>query len=483
MNGSTTDSASQRPRVVVVGGGIAGLATAFRLLRLADDASTSIDLTLLESSDRVGGTIETARHDGLTMERGPDSMITDKPWGVELCEELGLGDRLLPTSPDHRGSFIARGGSLHRVPEGFHLMAPSRMWPFLTSRLLSVPGKLRMAADLVIPPRRDDGESDESLAAFVRRRLGREALERVAQPMVGGIYTADPERLSLRATMPRFLDMERKHGSVIRAMVAGRRALDAVGTARGPRYELFVAFRDGMEELPRRLLERLPGGSVRLGCPVDSIARDGERWCVSIPGESIVADAVCVAAPAHAAARMLRDAAPELATEVAAIEYASTATVNLTCARKDIAHPLDGFGFVVPASEGRATLACSFSSVKYAGRAPQGRVLLRAFVGGALSPQRFELDDRAMIAAVLADLRELVGLRGEPHETLVSRYPQAMPQYHVGHLDRMARIDGLLARLPRLEVTGSGYRGTGIPDCIRGANEAAARLLCAVGAA
>ncbi|RMD84177.1 MAG: protoporphyrinogen oxidase, partial [Candidatus Dadabacteria bacterium] len=355
---------NRRPSVVVVGAGIAGLATAYRLTRLAAERRIDLDLTVLEAEERAGGNIESVARDGLVLECGPDSIITEKPWGVALCREVGLEERLIPTDPNHRGSFVVRGRRLYPVPDGFHLLAPSKIRPFVTSRLFSVGGKLRMACEPLIPPRREGG--DESLASFVRRRLGREALDRIAQPMVGGVYTADPEHLSLQATMPRFLDLERKYGSVIRGMMkAARQARSAVGTARGPRYDLFVALEGGLEELPRRLLELLPPGSLRTRSPVARIRRERRRWIVDTAEDSIAADAVCLAVPAHAAARILVSEAPKLAAELEPIPYASAATVNLIYRREQIGHSLEGFGFVVPAIERRSILACTFGSQKY----------------------------------------------------------------------------------------------------------------------
>jgi oxygen-dependent protoporphyrinogen oxidase len=339
-----------------------------------------------------------------------------------------------------------------------------------------------------VPARRDD--ADESLASFVRRRLGEEALARVAQPMVGGIYTADPERLSLRATMPRFADMEREHGSVVRALVAARRRAtgaqahttergarqNAIGSASGPRYELFVALRKGMAVLPRTLAESLPADTIAFQRSVSAIERAGDAWRLATSTGPVKADAVCLALPSYVAADVLESVSSELASELEAIEHASTATVTLAWRRDDISHALDGFGFVVPAVERRTTLACTFSSVKFAGRAPAGHVLLRAFVGGALAPENFALDDDVMTGAVVSDLRDLIGVRRPPMWSIVSRFPRSMPQYHVGHLDRVRRIEAALAGLPGLVLAGNAYIGAGIPDTIRSANAAAERL-------
>jgi oxygen-dependent protoporphyrinogen oxidase len=295
--------------------------------------------------------------------------------------------------------------------------------------------------------------------------------------MVGGIYTADPEKLSLAATMPRFIEMEQRHGSVIRGMIAARRQRDtAVGHARGPRYELFVALREGMAELPRRLLELLPPGAVRFGCGVRRIQPQGRAWRVATDSESFEADAVCIAAPAYAAAGMIDGFAPALARELSAIEYASSATVNLVFDRGDVGDPLAAFGFVVPAIERLPLIACTYSSRKYARRAPADKVLLRAFVGGALFPEHLERTDARIVEDVHACLARLLRISASPRDAVVTRWPRSMPQYHVGHLARVERIEMELRTFPALALAGNAYRGTGIPDTVRVADDAARRL-------
>ena len=472
-----------RPRrVCVVGGGISGLAAAYELTRRRDPTAPAPEVLLLEASPRLGGTVRTERRDGFLLEHGPDSFISEKPEALALAREIGLASRLLETNAAHRRSFIVRGGRLRPVPEGFHLLAPARVWPFVTTDIFSWAGKARMALDLFLPRRAPEGEDDdESLAAFVRRRFGREALERMAQPMVGGIYTADPERLSLRATMPRFLEMERAHRSVILALWRARRGANGAreGTS-GARYGLFLSFDDGMQVLTDRLAALLPEGTARLNTRVVAASPDAatQRWRLrTAAGETLTADALCLALPAYASAELLRETDAELADELAAIPYASTATVNLAYRRTDVPHPLDGFGFVVPFAERRAALACTFSSVKFAGRAPEGRVLLRAFVGGALQPEMFALDEGEMLARVREDLRALLGVSAPPLFAEVARWPRSMAQYHLGHLARLARIRRRLARFPSLKLAGNAYHGAGLPDCVRSGTAAAIEMM------
>jgi oxygen-dependent protoporphyrinogen oxidase len=470
-------------RVVVVGGGISGLAAAHRLVEHNARAAHPFEVLLFEAGARLGGAIHTHRRDDFLLEGGPDSFISEKPEAVELAKRVGLDGDLIETNTQHRRSFVVRGGRLYPTPEGFQLLAPSRLWPFVTSDIFSWPGKARIALDLFLPRRTDaNGTDDESLAEFVRRRLGQEALERMAQPMVGGIYTADPERLSLRATMPRFLEMERAKRSLILAMWrAGRKqsAHLARGTS-GARYSLFLSFKEGMQTLTDRLAALLPDGTVRLQTKVESMSFDAssKSWQVHVSGqETVNADAICLALPAYRAANLLHAVDAPLAAELDAIEYASTATVNLAYRRADIPHPLDGFGFVVPFIERRATLACTFSSVKFAGRAPENHVLLRAFVGGALQPEMFALDEEAMTRAVGKDLRDLLGVERPPLFAHVEKWPKSMAQYHLGHVERVARIRQRLLDFPALQLAGNAYNGAGIPDCIRSGEAAAAEYL------
>jgi oxygen-dependent protoporphyrinogen oxidase len=452
---------------VVVGGGIAGLATAHRLVEHARDGA-DLDVVLLEGSARLGGSLGTERQGGFLLEHGADSMITDKPWGLALCERVGLADRLVGTREGERRTYVVHDGRLHALPEGFLLLAPTALWPLARSPIFSILGKARMALDLVLP--RGGAGGDESLGAFVRRRLGAEALERVADPLVGGIYTADPERLSLAATMPRFLELERAHRSVILGLQQS--AGGARGSA-GARYGLFVAPADGMGALVEAVARALPEGVVRLRATVESLARDGARWRVAGSAQAFDADAVIVTAPAWVAARLVAPHDGALARDLGAIEYASSATVTLGFRAKGVADKLQGFGFVVPFAERRSLLACTFASRKYPGRAPEGHELLRAFVGGARRPDLVELDDEALLGTVRAELRALLGILAEPILTRVERWRRAMPQYAVGHLDRVRDIERRAAALPGLALAGAAYRGVGIPDCVRSGEAAA----------
>lgn len=474
-------------RIVVVGAGIAGLSAAYRAHRIAEERGLDVEIVVLESGSRAGGVIESVERSGCVMELGPDSIITEKPWARALAEEIGLAPRIVGTKDEFRQSFVAIGKKLVPIPEGFYMMAPSRLSPFVRTGLFTWPGKIRMAADVFLPRRTED--SDESLASFVRRRLGREALERAAQPMVGGVYTADPEKLSLRATMPRFLEMEKKHRSLILGLVSARTkamragaggGATAEGSAAGPRYSLFISMDRGLSVLPNRLCELLPAGTVRTGSMVERVEKTDTAWKVHTLEETLDADAVCLATPAYATSRLLESVSPELSRSLNTIEYASSATVNLVYRREDITHPLDGFGFVVPAVEKRTLLACTFSSVKYPGRAGAGTVLVRAFVGGALFPEAYEMPDDRMLAGVGRDLRDLIGVRADPVDSVITRWPRSMPQYNVGHLERVTRLEEEAGRHATLALAGAAYRGVGIPDCVRSGEAAGERLVTAL---
>jgi len=460
-------------RIVVVGGGITGLATAHRLIQLGQK-----NVTLVEASNRLGGTIQTQHRDDFLIERGPDSFISEKPYAITLAQRLGLESQLIQTNEKHRRSFIVRDGRLHPVPEGFQLLAPSRLWPFLRSDIFSVKGKARMAADLFLPRRIRHGIDDESLASFVRRRLGEEALERMAQPMVGGIYTADPETLSLRATLPRFLDMEDQHRSLIVAMLRQKNAKQS-GTS-GARYSLFLSFDKGMHVLVDALWRALGQiqADIRLNTKVEQLKLDNRTWTITTnTGEQLEADAICLAVPAYVSAPLLNEINEPLAAKLRGIKYASTATINFAYERSAIEHPLDGFGFVVPFVENRSLIACTFSNVKFSGRAPHDHVLLRAFAGGALQPEIFKLDESAMVAKVEADLRELLGITAKPLFTEVAKWERSMPQYMVGHLTHLLEIEVFTRKTPGLALAGNSYHGAGIPDCIRSGQSAAESII------
>ena len=466
-----------RKHAIVIGGGITGLAACYRLQREAAAHDIPLDVTLLEASGRVGGVIQTEHRDGFLIEHGPDAFISTKPAAKALCEELGIADQFIGTNPKVRRSFVIRNGTLHPVPEGFYMMAPGSFMPFLKTPLFSWRGKLRMALDLFIPRRGRD--TDEAVAHFVRRRLGTEAFTRMAQPMIGGIYTSDAENLSLQATFPRFLEMEKAHGSIIKALrVQKKQASQTSRDTSGPRYSLFLSFKSGMQTLIDTLTQAL-SNSIRLDAKVEHIqqASDANRWHVSLAnGETLNAELLCIALPAPQAAALIGNISSPLTSKLNAIPYASSATVNLAFHRADVTHALDGMGFVVPATENLSLIGCSFSSVKFENRAPVDYVLLRAFVGEPTSKKT----ETELIELCQADLTPLLGLKNAPQFAIVSKHSQAMAQYQVGHQDVVSSIEQFTSELRGLALSGNGYHGVGIPDCIQSGEAAALSLLNAL---
>jgi oxygen-dependent protoporphyrinogen oxidase len=466
-------------RVAIIGGGISGLAAAFRIRELAAAREFPLEAALFEKGPNLGRALATVREDGFVIDTGADSFLSEKPWALELAKRLGLEPELIGTDERFRKTYVVRAGRLVEIPEGFTLLAPTRFLPVVTSPLFSIPGKLRMALEPLIPARRDG--SDESLASFVTRRLGREVLDRVAQPLAGGIYTADPESLSLLATMPRFIEMERRYGSLFKGLRAAsrNRPVQSRGTS-GARWSLFLSFRGGMRALVEALATRL-GECVRMRTAVAGLARpDGGAggWRVGMAdGVEFDADAVVVATPAYDAARLLRPHDAELARLLGEIRYSSAASVNIAYRAADLPRLPESFGFVVPVKERRKIIACTFSSVKFAHRAPEGTVLMRTFLGGALQAEMMGLEDAAMVAAAREEIAALLGVGAEPILAHVQRWPEQMPQYAVGHLDRVAQIERRSATLPGLALAGAAYRGVGVPDCVHSGEQAAEAVL------
>ena len=473
--------------VAVVGAGMAGLASANRFLELAAEARLDLDLHVLEAGPRPGRAIRTLRQDGLIAEAGADSFLTENPAALDLVRRLGLEQELISVEQRDAPVYVVRRGRLVPIPRAFAMLAPSRLMPVFASPIFSLRGKLRMALEPLIPARRSD--EDESISSFVTRRLGRETFERLVQPLAGGIYVGDPRRLSIRATLPRFCAMEQRYGSLFRGLSEARRH---PRTNSGARWGLFASFRSGMAALVDALGVRI-GSALRTGLEVMAVGPDspqagyesaaereaalGPRWRLRLAdGTSLAADAVVLAVPAYRAALLLAPYHRRLAELLAQIRYVSSAVVNTSFRTEDFQHPPTGFGVVVPERERRRVLAISFTSLKFAGRAPQGTILVRSFLGGALSPGILALDDDAMVAAVRADLQDFFGVRAKPYFVDVARWEDAMPQYEVGHLQRVAQIERELRTLPRLALAGAAYRGVGVPDVIRSGETAAQAL-------
>jgi oxygen-dependent protoporphyrinogen oxidase len=445
--------------VVIVGAGIAGLATAYELWR------RDVSFVVLERAPRAGGVIFSEQVDGYTIDGGPDALLVQKPDAIALCEEIGLGDRLVPTKPP-RLAYIQRGGRLHALPAASVLGIPTRVGPFLRTRLFTWRGKLRMGAELFIPRREDD--RDESIGAFITRRFGPEATTYLAEPLLAGIHAGDVNLLSIRALFPRFVDAEAKHGSLLRAF----RQQTNPESQTNPKSHIsnadgaFRSLPGGLSEMVAAVVRRIGEDQVRTRAAVAAVRGQGPFDVHTVAGESFTGRAIVLATPAFVTSAIVRERDGELARRCAEIPYASTATVALAFRRDAVAHPLNGSGFVVPRVENSGILAGSWLSSKWPHRAPEDRVLVRTFFGGARDPLALERSDAELVSHSLAALRPLLRIAGEPLFSRVYRWERASAQHEVGHLDRMAAIDRALARHPGLFVTGSGFRGVGIPDCV-----------------
>ncbi len=457
--------------VVVVGGGIAGLATAYEL------SQRGVSFVVLERAPRAGGVILSEEVEGFTIDGGPDALLIQKPEAIALCKAIGLGDRLVSTLPP-RIAYIQRGGRLHALPAASVLGIPTRVGPFLRTTLFSWAGKVRMGREWFIAPRLD--EADESIGSFMTRRFGQEATTYLAEPLLAGIHAGDVDRLSIRALFPRLADAERKHGSLLKAFRPLRNPIrhpqSAIPTTEGA----FKSLPGGLSEMVKALVAALGEEHVRTNTGVDAITGEGPFVVRTSAGETIDARAVVIATPAYATSVLMRERDAELARLAGEIPYASAATVALAFKRRHISHPMTGSGFVVPRVENTGILAASWLSSKWPNRAPENRALLRTFVGGARDPKALERSDAELVELSMAALRPLMGISGDPLLSRVYRWERANAQHEVGHLDRMAAIERALAQHPGLFITGSGFRGVGIPDCVadgrRTGSEAAAWL-------
>lgn len=458
--------------VAIVGGGIAGLSAAHALMT----SNPSLDVVLIEGQRHLGGKILTEIVDGFVIEGGPDSFISYKPWAVDLCHKAGLSGRLMGTNREQTQTYILHRGRLIELPEGLMSLAPTRFLPFLRSPLFSPLGKLRMGLDLIIPKR--SNPRDESLAGFLRRRLGQEAVDRLAQPLLAGIYAGDPERMSLTATFPQFSEIEQKHGSLIRGMLARQREMTRMAKPSSP-YTMFMTLGGGLRELVEALTQQLERVRFLTGVRAIDLARQkGAGYDLALEdGKILSAEAVVLATPAFAAAELLQGLDEVLAKQLRAIPYVSTATVSLAYRRVGFPHPLNGFGFVVAGRRPQQIMACTWTSTKFPHRAPSDHVLLRCFVGGAGREEEAFLPEQALVQMVQDNLKTALGITQEPVLAKVYRWLQANPQYEVGHLERVDSIEERLHPYPGLFLAGAAYRGVGIPDCIRSGTQAAQGVL------
>lgn len=451
--------------VVVIGGGISGLAAAVRLAdRLGPDA-----VTLLEADQRLGGKIETQREGEFIIESGPDCFLAGKPGGLAFCRLLGLEDRLVPTRAEHRGSFVRRGERLHPLPEGLSGLVPSRILPLMRSTLLSPVGRLRALAETAVPRRLD--VADESVASFARRRFGAEAYDWLLEPLLGGIHAGNGEQLSLGAAFPGLRRAERLHGSLLGQAVRWRSSSSSsqAAVATG-----FLALREGMGELVDAAESRLRNIEIRRGWPVARLEKDCGTWLVhGSNGSTIRARAVVVATDGRATSSLLRPIDAGAADLVATVPHVSTAVVTLAFPRSAFATAPRGYGYLSPRAAGGPLVACSFSSNKLPGRAPDDHVLLRCFFGRAGAEEIVEATDAELTDRAIEELRCSHDVSGSPNITRVRRWRHGLPQYHLGHTERMAAARERLQRFAGIAVAGAIWRGVGIPDCIESGWEAA----------
>jgi oxygen-dependent protoporphyrinogen oxidase len=475
-------------RTAIIGGGIAGLAAAYEL-ELARAAGADLEYTLFEALPRLGGALSTEILDGVVLERGPDSFISEKPAAAALCRELGLGDELTPSNDEARKTYIVVRNRLVPLPDGLMFLVPTKLIPTALTRLFSLPTKIRMGLELLLPPR-PSGLADETVAALVERHFGQEAVERLADPLLSGIYGGDATQLSARAVLPRMVEMEEQYGSLTRGMLAGHRKMKSLMKAKAPApggvkpapRAIFTTLRGGLQQLVDALEARLNPAWVRCSTPVSALQRTAKGWQIEANGTSEHYDAVIMASSAWVVSALLGGVDAELSADLGDIPYSSSITVNLVYDEAKLGKLPDGFGFLVPASEGRAMLACTFVHRKFLGRTPPGKAVLRAFLGGMRNEALLTESDEVLVATVRRELEEILGAKVVaqtvvPLRTQVARWRRAMAQYAPGHGERIKRIHAHVAALPGLRLAGNAYDGIGIPDCIRLGRKAAKELV------
>ena len=457
-------------RIAIIGGGISGLSAAFYLEK-ARAAGTELEYTLFESSQRLGGCMSSDRIEGSLVEAGPDSFLTEKPWATILCQELGIADQLIGSNDSQRKTYIVVKGRLVVMPDGLMFMVPTQLVPTALSPLFSWETKMRMARELLHPPRPMQG--DETVAELVERHFGAEVVDRLADPLLAGVYGGDAGKLSARAVLPRFVEMEEKYGSLSRAMMAARKKIkEAAG--RQPVRPLFTSLKDGMQQMVDATVARLNPESIRLRHYIRRVYPENGGWRVAIEmnGDERY-DAVILATPANVAGTLLDGVDRALSRNLLDITYSSSVTVTLGYYKEQLAKLPPGFGFLVPRSEGTRLLACTFVHNKFPHRAPADKGILRCFLGGARDEAVLGLTDEEMLETVCRELKNIVNLDVRPIFARVYRWREAMAQYEPGHIARVEKIEKRAHDLPGLALAGNAYHGIGVPDCIRSGKEAA----------
>ena len=453
-------------KIVIIGGGISGLATAYSLEERAKREGKSVSITLLEKKNQIGGNILTERVGDFLIEGGPDCFLSEKPWAIQLCEKLGIADRLLCTNDEYRKTYIYWKGRLRELPEGIMLMIPTRFIPLLKSNLFSLAGKFRMGMELFIPKRKSGG--DESLSEFVRRRLGQEIVERVAEPLVAGVHAENPDTMSIKSRFPRFVQMEEEYGSLIKGMLTKRRRM--LNSENGkPKWTMFMTLKNGLDELPLTIVKALKMTTIITNKEVSEINKVSGYKIYLKNGDTIDADVVIFATPSYETGRLLRVLNSSISDQLITIPYVSTATISLAYKKDSISHPMNGFGFLVPRVENRRIMGASWVSRKFSYRTPDDSILIRCFIGGSRNEELVSLDDKDMLKMIKEELKDIMGISAEPILTRIYRWEKAMPQYTIGHDERVSRIEESILKYPDIFVTGSAYRGGGISECIKNA--------------
>ena len=463
-------------RIAIIGGGISGLSAAYTLEEKRQ-SGTPVQYMLFESSERLGGVLVTDHVDGCILEAGPDSFLTEKPWAADLCRKVGLGDQLIGSNDADRKTYILTKGKLVVLPDGLMFMVPTKIIPTVLSPLFSARTKMRMAAEWFHPPHK--ASEDETVAQMVERHYGSEMVDLLADPLLSGVYGGEASQLSVRAVLPRFADMEAKHGSLGRAMLSAR--VKMAKATKAPAKPLFSSLKDGMQQMVDALVANLDAGSLKTSAPVQTVIPQDNGWTVSAGYQTDHFDAIIIATPAQAAAVVLETADAELARELGGINYSSSVTVTLGYDEKVRRALPPGFGYLVPRSEGHRMLAATFVHNKFPHRAPENRALIRGFLGGARDEQILEASEGEILQIVRAELRKIIGLTAEPLFARVYKWKSAMAQYSVGHLERLQRIEALRQKLQGLALAGNGYSGIGVPDCVRSGSEAASKILSEMG--
>jgi protoporphyrinogen/coproporphyrinogen III oxidase len=463
-------------RIAIIGGGISGLAAAYTLDEKRQ-SGTPVEYVLFESSSHLGGVMVTDRVDGCLVEAGPDSFLTEKPWAADLCRKVGLGDQLIGSNDSERKTYIVSKGKLVVMPDGLMFMVPTKILPTVLSPLFSVKTKLRMAAEWFRPPYK--ASEDETVADMVRRHYGAEMVELLADPLLSGIYGGEASHLSVRAVLPRFADMEAKHGSLGRAMLSARKKV--AGAAKAPAKPLFSSLKNGMQQMVDAVVARLNAKALKVSTPVESVIRQNNGWTISAGYQTDHFDAAIVATPSQAAAEVLYASNENLARDLGEIQYSSSVTVTLGYDEKVRASLPPGFGFLVPRSEGYRMLAATFVHNKFPHRAPKNRAIVRCFLGGARDEEILQSSEAQIVGIVRDELRKIISVAAEPLFVRVYKWQSAMAQYSLGHLERLQRIESVRQKLPGLALAGNGYSGIGVPDCVRSGTEAASKILAEMG--